>query len=259
MGNKPLKIGVLLQPSIRGMAYLDVFREMSIFPEEIILMPGSIGKLKDVRAEDHFDYSGRFFDLNYDLFEYVKTCGADVKSVSSSDINSIEVRHALKSCSSEYIIFTGGGILGRDILSMGKKIIHVHPGLLPEYRGSTCFYYSILERGTVAATAFIMDEGIDTGKPIVSVEFRVNYNINKEQPLFMDFVLDPYIRAYTLKKVLNIYLGFGTIPVQMQQQAGKPAYYVMHPLLRHIAVHKINRMFDGVSAVGISEITGENE
>jgi methionyl-tRNA formyltransferase len=251
MGNKPLKIGVILQPSIRGMAYMDTFREMNICPEKIILMPGSIGKLAEVRAEDKFGYSGRFFDLQYGLFDYVRNCGADVKTVSSGDINSIEIRNALESCSAEYIVFTGGGILGLDILSIGKKFIHVHPGILPEYRGSTCFYYSLLEKGTVAATAFIMEEGIDTGRTIFSAEFRVNYKIHPEQSLFMDFVLDPYIRAFTLKKVLGIYLGSGTIPTYPQQPSSKPAYYVMHPLLRHIAVHKINRMFDGTSAIGI--------
>lgn len=257
MAYNPIKIGILLQPSIRGMAYISMFRALNIYPEEVILMKGNIGNLHEVRAEDNlFDYSGQFFDLRYDLIDYVNNCGAHVINCSSNDINGTEIRKAIIDCSNEHFIFTGGGILHKNILSAGKKFIHVHPGIVPDYRGSTCFYYSILDRGTVGATAFIMDEHIDTGDTILCSEFRLNYRILSEQPLFIDYIVDPYIRAITLKKVLVHYLKHCTMTTHLQEPATKTAYYIAHPLLRHIAIRRVNDIFNDKSDKGIIEING---
>lgn len=233
------------------MAYMDVFRGMGVIPEEIILMPGDINKLEEVRSEDKYDYSKYFFDLNFDLFEYVSNCGAVVKTVSSNDINGVEIQKALEKCACEYILFTGGGILGQHILSLGKYFIHIHPGFLPEYRGSTCFYYSIMEKGYIGSTAFIMAKEIDSGRYITRSKFSINYSISPQQPLFMDYILDPYIRAFTLRKVLNIYIKNNTLPTYKQKASSIPAYYVMHPLLRHISIIKINSMFNNTSNIGV--------
>ena len=54
--------------------------------------------------------------------------------------------------------------------------MHVHSGKLPEYRGSTTLYYSLLEKNKVAASAIMINEGIDTGDIVYFKEFDFNFN-----------------------------------------------------------------------------------
>ena len=57
----------------------------------------------------------------------------------------------LKEAGPEIIIYSGYGgvILKEKVLSQGKKFLHVHGGFLPQYKGSTTNYYSILNEGYI--------------------------------------------------------------------------------------------------------------
>jgi len=256
--NKLIDIGLLLIPSVRALAYLGIFKSLQIFPKEIILMQGKISNLKDLRNEDEkFRYSQSFFDINLDINELIENSGPSVIKVATKDVNDINIHSALTNFSSKYFIFTTGGILSKQTLSLNKKFIHIHPGILPAYRGSTCFYFSILSDHTLGSTAFIMDEEIDKGNLIASSRFNINYKIYSEQKLFMDYVLDPFIRSITLKKVLQIYLDSHTFSIDHQNKNISNAYYIMHPLLRYLTIKKINKYFDKNKLIGIFE-TEEN-
>lgn len=243
-------------PSIRGLAYLDAFIDLGVYPGEIILMQQEIPRLKDVRAEaEKYGYNDIFFNLALDLFDFAVNCGARVINVPTTDINSPLVRESLKSCLSSYFVFTGGGILDKETLRQGKNFIHIHPGIVPRFRGSTCFYYSLLEDNSLGSTAFLMDEHIDTGNVIASTRFHMNYRIQPEQTMFMDYIVDPFVRAVTLKKVLSMYVHDGRIMTSPQPPSDTHAYFVMHPLLRHLTIHRINRRYDEAAPGGIFEIT----
>ena len=55
----------------------------------------------------------------------------------------------------EVIIYSGygGGIIGKRLLGIDKKFLHVHGGYLPDYPGSTTNYFSILKEDKVGASA----------------------------------------------------------------------------------------------------------
>ena len=72
----------------------------------------------------------------------------------------------------DFCIFSGGGILKKEILELSTKFVHFHPGIVPNYRGSTCFYYSILNDDECGVTAFIMEEGLDVGDVICKKNFK---------------------------------------------------------------------------------------
>ena len=63
----------------------------------------------------------------------------------------------------------------------------------PQYRGSTTLYYSLLEQNKVAASAIIINEGIDTGDIICIKEFDFNFD-----PKLIDLIFDPLLRAVVL-------------------------------------------------------------
>lgn len=251
-------ISLLMQPSMRSIAYLRAFESLGILPAKVILLEGSIGNKDElIREDDLFGYSADFFNIASDILDSLDGM-CPVVRVASNDINSHQAHEAIFNCSSRYIVFSASGILKHETFALGKRFIHVHPGLLPQYRGSTCFYYSLLENGSLGSTAFFMDEQIDTGDIIAASKFSVNYDFKPGQRLFMDYILDPYIRSMTLKKVLAAYLEKGDISGQPQTPSERPAYYIMHPVLRRLATDSLVNNYDASKPEGIFDV-GNNQ
>ena len=145
------------------------------------------------------------------------------------DINHPDLINFIKKNREGYYIFTGGGILKNEILNAGVKFVHLHPGLAPKYKGSTCFYYSIINEGSAGVTAFIMDEGLDTGDIIYQKTFE------KPQHKFLDEVYDPYIRSETLVDVTSQNLLYRQDFKKQNSHEGE-TYFIIHPVLKHIAI-----------------------
>ena len=254
--NSPINIGILLLPSIRSISYLCVFDQLGLSPSEIYWLDGGdMQKLNTLTKEgEKYNYCSKFFDLNFNLEHFIAKNNVKLHKINSSDINSIHVKDSIASSKCDHLIFTGGGIVKKELLSTGKSFIHIHPGVLPEFRGSTCFYYSLLSDNTIGSSAIFLNEEIDSGKVITESQFNINYNIKSDQIMFMDYILDPFIRAYTLKKVLSLYVAEKKLKGINQKPTHRPAYYIMHPVLRHIAIEKINSTFKADEPVGIFEI-----
>ena len=135
----------------------------------------------------------------------------------------------------DYIIYSGPGgtILRKEILSKGKKFVHVHPGWLPRFRGSTTIYYSMLVDSTVGASVILFDEGIDEG-PIL---YKNNYEI-KEKNIDFDYVLDPLVRT---KALIEFFKG-NEINLQKQNdEKDANTFYIIHPFLKHLSIIKHNK------------------
>ncbi len=257
MGSTVSDISLLLQPSMRSIAYLRAFESVGLVPAGVILLEGAIANADELRAENAlFGYGAGFFNVEPDILTSLGGL-CPVTRVAANDVNSGLVKEALLRASGRYVLFCASGILGREIFATGKKFIHVHPGLLPHYRGSTCFYYSLLETGLLGSTAFFMDEGIDTGEIIATSKFSVNYAIRSGQRLFMDYILDPFIRSMTLKKVLAAYMDQGEINGAPQPPCARPAYYIVHPLLRRLAALRLFSNHDASMPEGVFEIKGD--
>ncbi|OGG12544.1 hypothetical protein A3D77_04345 [Candidatus Gottesmanbacteria bacterium RIFCSPHIGHO2_02_FULL_39_11] len=255
MSYKLINIGLIYYPSVRVIAYFNVFEKLGLVPSEIILMKGEIPHIEEIRKEDKkYDYSNTFFNVDLDIKKYFKNAGTKIFTIDGTGINDVSVKHALKKCRNKYFIFSGGGTLDGDFFNMDKEFIHVHPGLLPSFRGSTCFYYSLLADYSLASTGFIMEKKIDTGKILDYSRFRLNYKIAQSENFYMDYILDPYIRAVTLKKILLTFITYGEFHPKPQLHTDKPSYYVMHPILRCITMQKINKNYNRNSARGIIEI-----
>ena len=120
-------------------------------------------------------------------------------------------------------------ILKREILEVGPKFIHLHPGILPFYRGSTCFYYSIINEDKCGVTAFIMDESLDAGDIITQKTFPKPNYVN------IDSVYDSHIRSETLIHVLKNKL-LEKHKFQSQDSSKGTTYFIIHPVLKHIAI-----------------------
>ena len=171
--------GIILTPDNRSKAYIQKLLSSHIFPDVIIFLNNNIPEKT---------YSNEIIEISrkngFDISKSVKNTLSDNNLVYTefdfNDINHPDLINFIKKNRKEYYIFTGGGILKNEILNSGVKFVHLHPGLTRKYRGSTCFYYSILNEGSAGVTAFIMDEGLDTGDIIYEKIFE------KPQHRFLD-------------------------------------------------------------------------
>lgn len=150
----------------RTKAYLQVMIKEDLLPAKIILY-GDKDDIKNMRCgqecngvslEESF---GKYFNRDIRLIDLCKITKADLMTVEGRDINSKEMEDAIKSLPQKYVIYSGYGgfILKPHLFKLGKQFLHVHAGILPKYRGSTTAYYSILQEGTIGATAFFPVRG----------------------------------------------------------------------------------------------------
>ena len=257
-----MKIGIILTPDNRSKAFLSKIIKNNISIDSFIFM-------NDNRQEQVFDpllideskKSG--FDISQSVYDLLIEHNISFQQFNFVDINNPTLIRYVRNCNIDYFIFTGGGILRSEILNSGSKFIHFHPVVVqthggprssdkfgfsrsasrynavltgegyvvlqPNYRGSTCFYYSILNENNCGVTCFIMDENLDTGKIILQKIFPPPPHI------FIDQIYDPFIRSEVLIEVLqNNLLKKGNFHEQ-NPNSGE-TYFVIHPVLKHLAI-----------------------
>ncbi len=220
------KLGIIITPDNRSKAYLQKLLNNKISLDEIIFMNDEREeKFEDAEINEakrnNFDITKSVkntlieYELNFKEFDFV-------------DINNTKLVNYLKKSQNLFYIFTGGGILKKEILRSGPKFIHLHPGLVQKYKGSTCFYYSILNENNSGVTAFVMNEGLDTGDIIYQKKFF------KPDHKYLDNVYDPHIRSETLIDIIKL----NKLKDQFKKQnfSDGETYYIIHPVLKHIAI-----------------------
>jgi len=255
---KLVNIGILLHPSWRSIAYLATFYNLKLIPNTIIILNSEVSEYNTLLSLDRkYNYSEKFFNLKKSIDSYIdewKASGTTIIHSKTDNINSYNILNIVGNCTSDYIIFTGGGLLGNKILDLNKKFIHIHPGDLPKYRGSTCFYYSLIEEYSLAASSFIMTRELDQGEIIVKNNYSVNYYVDNDETLFMDYILDPYIRAQVLCDVLNMYEDNHVLNLKSQSDKSHICYYIMHPFLRSCAIKKLNDNYSEDLKNGVTKV-----
>jgi len=224
-------LGMIAQDTLRSRAYIQGLFNAGFKPHSAIILQDTIpahtsapnSLEKSIERSDYFDAGKTVItSLHEENILY--------SVVSARSFNEAAVVEALTKGEAHYYIFSGSGILKDEILSTGKKLIHVHPGKLPEYRGSTTFLYSLLAEGKCAATGFIMNKGIDTGDIIASREF-----LPPDPDVDISRIYDPYIRSQVLVDVVRQLADKGYL-VGERQKSGGETYYMIHPLLRTLAI-----------------------
>ena len=230
-------IGLLFVPGVRGLLYLNAFISTGSLPGVVIVQGTRKGDPFKEAPEGFVDEFKEYFDSQKTLQSYIDTYSLEAVYLSEYDVNSKELEEAVLKRPEPIFIFSGGGIIKPPLLETGKRFIHIHPGRLPDFRGSTCYYYSILKEGTAAASAFFMEAGLDSGEVIARKEFEVP-RIEERYSLFFDLIFDPWVRAELLGEVLNNFMTEGGFHCEAQDEESGETYYIIHPILKHLAIIK---------------------
>ncbi len=129
----------------------------------------------------------------------------------AENINDNKIIKLINNLNSDYIIFSGGGILKNEILNTKSKFVHIHPGYLPYVRGADAILWSIKKYNEYASTSFIINKNIDAGDIIYQEKFKFfsidkdfvkNFTINDIYRFIYSFI-DPLIRAKILNKTID--------------------------------------------------------
>jgi len=210
----------------RSLKYLTALHDAKVTVDEVYVLDDG-AYLPGQREEDS---SGAMAS------RIVKFCNENGINTSAhpSNVNSESLVTALQRSDTKLAIYSGygGQIVKKDVLDAGKSILHIHSGVLPDYRGSTTIYYAILNGDVCGATAILLDRNIDTGVIVGEKTFSTPAPGSD-----VDFQHDIEFRTELLVDIVSYYKDHGAFRAETRQslEEGK-SYYVAHPVLRHIAM-----------------------
>ena len=228
----------LFSENYRSRAYAQFFVQSGFLPDLIIFM----GKekqsppkaLQDVYIDPYSGYSFRPEQQVSETFRGIRHIRRDLTDV---DINSKIFVEAANKLGIRRVIYSGksGVLISARTLGQFTEVVHVHGGYLPDFRGSTTFYFSILAEGQIGASSILLNSEIDQGDVLVRQKFKPVSGIN------IDYVLDPLARANVLVKTLQKLSSQTSEGVVAKQDTDSgTTYQVIHPILKCKALKKLD-------------------
>lgn len=181
-------------------------------------------------------------DLSIPLPDTFEMNNWTYEHASTSDVNSESIVNRIHILQPDFVIFSGygGQILRKEHFETGIHYLHMHPGSLPEERGSTTIYYSILNQKKCTVTAFFMTPKIDSGQIVVKKEYDIPRGKTN-----MDIWYDACVRADCLREAVLALLMDKTLATDWPPFEDSEEYYIIHPVLKHIALLSLESAKDG--------------
>jgi len=219
---------MLLAENNRSKAYLQNLIKNKFIPESVILLYDN-----DINLPENTK-----FDIRETVKSTLDKYQIQTKIIRTLNINSDEVVKSVQNLPTDYVVYSGpgGSLLRKDLLSTGKHFLHVHPGVLPNFKGSTTIYYSLLEKKSVGASVIILKQKIDCG-PILFIQ-----KYKHETTDDLDRVFDPCLRARTLINFFTVNVNKKIKPLQIENTIEGRTYYIIHPLLKHLSILKSTKI-----------------
>lgn len=239
-------IGMIAGDTSRSRAYLQALARNALLPNYVLVLehtsdkplPGQIDKSQSNRESELVDetaecWSEAHFDANQPIRVLLDELGVPYEVSTCKNINDPSVIEIIRRQTEKVFIYSGfGGVLLRkDVLSIGKNFLHVHGGYLPDYKGSTTNYYSLIVENTLGASAIFMSAEIDCGPVLLRRKFPSPANRQA-----IDHIYDSGARAKVLVETLQNYVKCGKWEFELPTNLGGETYYIIHPVLKHIAI-----------------------
>lgn len=239
-------VGMIAGDTSRSRAYLQALARNELLPNFVLVLentsdkplPGQLEKLQsspESTAITDADecWSEAHFDSTQPIKSLLDKLGVPYEISASKDINDPSVIDAIRRRSEKTFIYSGfgGALLRKDVLSTGKYFLHVHGGYLPDYKGSTTNYYSLIVENTLGASALFLSEEIDCGPVLLRRKFPPPANRQA-----IDHIYDSGARAKVLIETLQNYLRHNGWKFELPDNSGGETYYIIHPVLKHIAI-----------------------
>jgi methionyl-tRNA formyltransferase len=181
-------------------------------------------------------------NLSIPLGDTCRNISASVDELSVTGINDPHLVRKAAEAAPDLLVYSGfaGEIVGPKLLELGAPLLHIHGGWVPEYRGSTNNYYSLLERGRCGASAILLSANLDEG-PVIARRWYPP----PPPGVDIDYMYDNAIRADLLVRVLGRWAESREHPLGLQQSVERARmFYVIHPVLKHLAMLSLTAIDD---------------
>jgi len=205
--------------------------------EDSTLMPGQINSFDYENNNQHIEISHECWsEANNNLLEPIQETMAkssiEFEQLETANINDPSVIKTIYNRIESTFIYSGYGgvILHKELFLTGKKFLHVHGGYLPNYKGSTTNYYSLIVDNNMGASSLFLNEDIDSGPLLHRKKFRPPQDRTQ-----IDHIFDSAARAKVLIETLKEYLESGKFQYKEDLRQGE-SYFIIHPILKHISI-----------------------
>jgi len=217
-------VAMVAADTTRTIYYIEELIKNGLLPHYLLLLLNYNGQLLPGQKES---------EIENELITILKDAGIKYDIASNSDINSNEVITTIANRAENIFIFSGyGGVLLKEkILDCGKQFLHIHGGYLPDYKGSTTNYYSLIDDNTIGASAIFLTKDIDCGPVLLRKKFTPPNDRTE-----IDHSSDSEARAKVLIECLQNYVNSGNWEYELKNNIGGETFYIIHPVLKHLAI-----------------------
>jgi methionyl-tRNA formyltransferase len=219
----------------RSQAYAQAFVARGIALDRVILFdrPGAAQPGKaELPAPPTIPTAVSLPDPRIPLPQTLDGLAAQVQRIEAESVNDLAIFTAVKAAEARLVIYSGygGQLVSHELLALGPPFLHAHSGWLPDYRGSTTVYYSLLNGEGCGVSVIEMVPAIDQG-PIMARRHYPAPPVGVD----IDYFYDSAIRADLIGDVVAQWQQDGRLdPIEVVGYGTD--YYVIHPLLKHMAL-----------------------
>jgi len=234
-------IGIIAAETTRSSIYIQSMIKYNLIPNFCIFLrnyekdlPGQKNKKITFRKKSHSkNWSEANLDPNKNILNMLIQNKIKHKIFYTKDINNSLIYQFLKKRREKVFLFSGfgGQILNKRLICLNKKFLHIHGGFLPDYRGSTTNYYSILEKGYLGSSSIFLSAKLDSGKILERKKFSVPNDLHE-----YDHRYDSASRAKVLVKTLKNYVKRKKWITLKNKLSKGDNYYIIHPVLKNIII-----------------------
>ncbi len=219
----------------RSQAYAQAFAARGITLDRVIQFdrPGAAQPGKaDLPSPPDIPAAVPLPDPHIPLLQSLNSLSRHVLRIEAESVNDPAILAAVEAAGAGLVIYSGygGQLVSPELLSLGPPFLHAHSGWLPDYRGSTTVYYSLLAGQGCGVSVIQMVPAIDQG-PIVA---RRQYPA-PPVGVDIDYFYDSAIRANLMADVVANWQRDGQL-TRIDVGLDGVDYYVVHPLLKHLAL-----------------------
>ncbi len=175
-------------------------------------------------------------DFSESLAETAERSNWDFRVLDTDSVNSERMLDTVRTTDARLVLYSGfgGELVGADVLNLGVPFLHIHSGWLPDKPGSTTMYYSFLEDDDVGVSAFLLEPAIDTGPVVVRKRFPFPV-----KGVDVDYLYDGALRGAVMVEAIRHVAEHGELPAALPQTHHGSPYYVIHPVLKHLALLRL--------------------
>ena len=237
-------IAMIAADTSRSRVYVQSLVRNNLLPSLVLVLgnknssalPGQINS-SDIESDHAMQIiDDCWSEANNNLLEPIQVTleksSIDFEQLETTNIHDPDMIKSINDRHESTFIYSGfGGILLRkELFLTGKKFLHVHGGYLPDYKGSTTNYYSLIVDNSIGASSIFLNEEIDSGPMLL----RKTFPPPKDRAE-IDHKYDSAARAKVLVETLQEYQNSGKFQCRKDLEKGE-TYFIIHPILKHIAI-----------------------